>query len=175
MKKKLCLFMVMIVGLVFITGCENPITKKEEGNSENDAQYEIHLYDTQFKHTEEIEASYDSKGNLKTLAAYAVYDAAANARCRTSEAKKNYKGAKNECTKNSDGSVKYYYYVTMESIQEGALEDKAFSDLSDLYEEVGTEEKMNAFIDDMVESLKELNTISDEKNYIIRNGEKINW
>lgn len=175
MKKKLCLFMTMVLGLVLITGCENPITNEGGSDSETTAKYEVHLYDKQFKHTEEIEASYDDKGNLETLAAYTVYDAAANARCGTSKPAKDYTDAKYECTKNSDGSVKYYSYVTIKSIQEGALEDKVFSDLDGLYEEIGTEEKMNTFIDDMVESLKESNTISDEKNYIIRNGEKINW
>ena len=49
-------------------------------------------------------------------------------------------------SENVDGSVKYYSYVTIKSIQEGALEDKVFSDLDGLYEEIGTEEKMNTFM-----------------------------
>lgn len=165
---------ILLLGVGFMaTGCEN---KTKENVGENYKQYEIHFYDADFKHTEELEVYYDNDGNLKNIAAYYVYDASKNRNCQyMQKPKKDYKDAKSECIENSDGSVKYYSYLTDESIKEGALEDSAFMSVKSAYEEFDTEEKIKSYIDSLIEELKNSNTKSDDRNYIISDGKKVEW
>lgn len=174
MKKKLCLLTIMVGVFILLTGCENPIEKITGGNKYQ--QYEIHFYDEDFKHTEELEVNYDKDGKLKDIAAYYVYDASANRNCQyTKKPEKDYKNAKSECIENSDGSVKFYAYLTAEAIKDGALEDDAFSLIESAYDVFDTEEKMKSYIDSTIEELKNSNVEQDERNYIISNGEKVEW
>lgn len=170
--KKSLIILLLCVGFMTI-GCEN---KTKENDGKNYKQYEIHFYDADFKHTEELEVYYDKDGNLKNIAAYYVYDASKNRNCQyIQKPKKDYKDAKIECTENSDGSVKYYSYLTDESIKEGALEDSAFMSVKSAYEEFDTEEKIKSYIDSLIEELKNSNTKSDDRNYIISDGKKVEW
>lgn len=170
--KKSLIILLLCVGFMTI-GCEN---KTKENDGKNYKQYEIHFYDADFKHTEELEVYYDKDGNLKNIAAYYVYDASKNRNCQyMQKPKKDYKDAKSECTENSDGSVKYYSYLTDESIKEGALEDSAFMSVKSAYEEFDTEEKIKSYIDSLIEELKNSNTKSDDRNYIISDGKKVEW
>ena len=87
MKKGL---IILLLGVGFmVIGCEN---KTKENAGENYKQYEIHFYDADFKHTEELEVYYDNDGNLKNIAAYYVYDASKNRNCQyMQKPKKDYK------------------------------------------------------------------------------------
>lgn len=178
MKKKELLLKMMIGGSILLTGCQSQ-NQSDEPDTSNEGKYrkyEIHLYDAQFKHTEELEVNYDQDGTVKNIAGYAVYDASAKKSCKYApKPEKEYTGAKSECTENSDGSLKYYNYLTDEAIQEGAFDDSAYSDVSYTYEEVDTEEKMNALIDGIIDEFKKGDIQQDDTNYIIRNEVKVDW
>ena len=55
------------------------------------------------------------------------------------------------------------------------MEDSAFMSVKSAYEEFDTEEKIKSYIDSLIEELKNSNTKSDDRNYIISDGKKVEW
>jgi len=132
--KKSVFLALSLCSLLLITGCENPLSEGGSENSSNSSSeyslYEIHYFDEDFNHTEEIEAAYDKNGNLKKLEMYMVYpeitdDDGCNSWRRNYHdiVDLDYPGVEATCTITDKGG-KLYYAMTDESLKAGYLSDE---------------------------------------------------
>ncbi|MCH5316259.1 MAG: hypothetical protein J1E81_10110 [Eubacterium sp.] len=175
MKKKrfICIAagaVILIVILLLAVFLKNPI-----GNLFN-KRYALNLYDTNAHYTRGIEAFYNGSGELKSLEVYIIYDDdSLGILPRQNDSEGEYAGAISSCVKNDDGSVKISNFLTSESIEAGALEDKDFFMASSLYDNVKTEDDIKAFLEDQLNRAKENGIPDSETNYIIINNKNANW
>lgn len=181
--KKSTFLVLGVCSSLLLTGCDSPL--KGEGGllGNNYASYEVHLYDADFNHTEEIEAQYDSEGKLKRLELYMVFDQKTKQsdcdsweRSNLDAVDLNYDGVDAGC-KITDKGAKVYYVMTDESLEDGYLkdgEDYDF-DFEDVYYMFKTEEKAKETIDEYIEMCKENEVEYNDDNYVVIDGKKTGW
>ena len=174
MKKKLLIGAGGLVIVLVLAICLTNVTRflSEQDNK----RYALRLYGEDFHYTRGLEAYYDKDGTLKNIEVYLIYDSGAFTISNGSEElAEKYPGAKSTCTVNDDGSVKISNYLTSESIEAGALTDKAFYMVSNIYDKIKTEDDIKAFFKAQKEFAKENGIPADETNYIIINGKNEKW
>ena len=165
------LIFISLLCAVFMVGCQ---TKEE-----NLKVYEMHLYDSTFKHTEELIAKYKEDGSLKYLEYYMVYDSEKACEYAINNWNENAVDAKYEEVKFNcetvDGKTTVSWSMTDKSIEDGYLiDDEDYdSSLKSYYERIKTEEMAKETFEGQVTRFKEENLFGDERNYIIINGERI--
>lgn len=171
MKKKrfICIVagaIILIVILLLVIFFKNPINKR----------YALNLYDENVHYTRGIEAFYDRNGELKSFEVYLVYDDnSLGISLEQNDAKTKYPQAVSTCVINDDGSVKISNFLTPESIEAGALEDKDFFMASSIYDKVKTEDDIKVYLEDQLNRVKENSIPDDGTNYIIINNKNAEW
>lgn len=175
MKKSLLLTFILLGSLFVITGCGDNIE-----NNEDDAKYsvyEMHLYDEDFKHTEELVAKYKEDGTIKYVETYVVWDdvrsceSSINSNSKSEDLK--YPDVKYTCT-NEDGKTIVKWSMTDKSLDNGYLKDKKDfkSDLKYIYEDIKEEASLKKILEQQAEGLRKENKF-DERNYFVIDGKRI--
>lgn len=145
------------------------------GNLSN-KRYALNLYDANMHYTRGIEAFYDRSGALKSIEVYIIYDDNVLGLSSSSDdSDLKYPDAISTCVINDDGSVRFSNFLTAESIEAGALEDKVFFMASSIYDKVKTEEDIKAFLSSQIQLAAENGIPADDKNYIILNNKNAEW
>lgn len=175
MKKSLVL-MGLACSVFMITGCGN----NEEKENVNLSAYEIHMYDAEFKHTEELIAKYDDEGKLKYAEYITVYDREMTICSSRIEEWNETEDSKYEDVKYSceakDGKTTIKWSMTDKSLDNGYLsDDKTFkSALKSSYKSIKDEETAKKVWNERITEFRDLELFeADERNYIIMDGERI--
>ncbi|MEF2691037.1 MAG: hypothetical protein U0N10_06575 [Bacilli bacterium] len=173
-------YFILIVSLLIIfmvSGCSN---SKE--NKDDLSIYEYHYYDKDFEHTEDFIVKYDKDGKLKSLESIYVYDKRTDSKyCKNAYPKDEYidltyKDVYASCTVDENGQ-KLISSMTDKSIEDGYLvDDKDYRlVLQYIYEDVSTEKDAINFFKKMEATFKEENSSTDERNYLIVKGKRVNF
>ncbi|MBE6154391.1 MAG: hypothetical protein E7163_02280 [Firmicutes bacterium] len=176
MKKRLMVISLLLC-MVIVTGCGNNLGKVDDSKL---SVYEIHEYDAEFKHTEEIVAKFDDEGKLKYAEYITVYDREMTV-CPTKIKQWNetedskYEDVKYSCEA-KDGKTTIKWSMTDKSLNDGYLTDnKTFSSrLKGSYNNIKDEETAKKVWNEHITKFRDENLFAvDERNYIIIDGERI--
>ncbi len=174
---------ILLCAVILVTGCSS--SSEEEGGKggADDSKYsvyELHYYDSDFKHTEEVEAKYDKDGNFKYLAIWLVWTERTSCEGWEDSIKEvvdlTYPGVKAECTV-TDKGIKALWSMTDESVKAGYLdgdENWRFN-LEQVYPYFKTEKDANDYVEKSIESFKNDGIKPDDQNYVVVKGERVSW
>ena len=177
MKKSLMVMSLLLCSVFMVTGCGNNSGEIDDSKL---SVYEMHQYDAEFKHTEEIVAKFDDEGKLKYAEYITVYDYEITA-CPTKIEQWNetedskYEDVNYSCEA-KDGKTTIKWSMTDKSLDNGYLsDDKTFkSRLKGSYERIKDEATAKETFEDQVTRFREEEIFgADERNYIIIDGERI--
>lgn len=178
MKRNVFLILILC-SLLIVTGCNNPFSKED-----NYSSYEIHHYDTDFNHTEEIVAKYDSEGKLKKLEMYMVYDQIKEqSDCDEWEQRHSdivdltYPEVEISCTITNKGT-KIYYVMTDKSLEAGYLtnnDDYYSLDFTEMYIPFKDESSAKETIQKNIDNYKQQGIEYNDQNYVVIDGKKTGW
>lgn len=157
---------ILIVILLLVIFLKNPIEKR----------YALNLYDADMHYTRGIEAFYDRNGEMKSFEVYLIYDDnSLGISPQQNDLQEKYPDAISAYVINDDGSVRISNFLTSESIEAGALDDKDFFMASSIYDKVKTVDDIKVFMEDQLNRAKENNIPDDGTNYIIINNKNAEW
>ena len=177
MKKSLMVMSLLLCSVFMVTGCGNNSGEIDDSKL---SVYEIHEYDAEFKHTEEIVAKFDDEGKLKYAEYITVYDYEITA-CPTKIEQWNetedskYEDVNYSCEA-KDGKTTIKWSMTDKSLDNGYLsDDKTFkSALKSSYKNIKDEETAKKVWNEQITKFRDENIFgADDRNYIVMDRERI--
>lgn len=173
MKKGLTLSVLSLSAILMMTGCGG-------SNKDNYSNYEIHFYDADFGHTEEVIAQYKEDGSLKKLETLIVADERGTYTCAQAQSEfkdsddADYPEVTLDCKVDGE-KISMKYTFTDKSLEAGYLkEDGDFLySVRVNYEHMKDEKTAKEALEQQLEAFRNENIFEkDERNYIIIDGKR---
>ena len=162
---------------LIMTGCSMPSKIGPVSVPFVKSKYELHYYDTDFNHTEDLITEY--KGGKLTYMAYVTrYDKKTDKNgCNGKDYAEEDRGTITRTCKVQDNGTVYTDIVKMDKFDEFAEErEKYIEDEEEkVYSRLKTESGAKKVFKKLEKQFKERVEHSDENNYLIINNKKITW